>query len=197
MADPFTWAAIGIGASVGQGVFGAIGAMQQAQAQAGMYKYQSAIAQLNSEIAKGNRDYALATGETTAFFQGLKNRAQIGQAVARMGSSGVAVGTGSSGEVIESAKYIAGLESATIRNNAAREAYGFSVESTKQTAQAGMYDMAADNASKSGWIGAMSSILGSASSVSTKWSSANTSGLFGDNPFGKATGVSPNISLNY
>jgi hypothetical protein len=152
-----------------------------------MFQYRAGMAKLNQQIAEQNADYALATGETTAFFHGLRTRAQIGAATARMGASGVAVGSGSSKDVLEGARYISGLEAAAIRNNAARQAYGYKVAATQEGAQAGLYGMAAESAQQAGKLGVLGSILGGVSSVSSKWLSGTSSGLFNTNPLGATT----------
>lgn len=175
---------IGMAASVGQGIFGAMGAMQQGEAQGQMYGYQAAVARNNAIIAKQNADYSLATGEQKAMISGMKSRQEIGSAIARMGASGVAVGQGSSKDVLESAGKIAMMDQSIIRNNAAREAYGYEVAASGAMAQAGAYEAAGANARQAGGINALSSILGSASSVSSKWLSASSTGTFSSAPWG-------------
>lgn len=178
MADPFTMATIGMMASAGSGIIDAVGALQEGQAQSAMYQYQASVARVNAQIAKQNADYALSTGEQRAMMQGLKSRAAIGQAIARMGASGIAVGTGSSEDVLKSANEMARIDQGTIRNTFAREAYGYNVTASMQTAQAGMYDASAENALQAGNIKAISSILGGVSSVASKWSSGTSSGIY-------------------
>ena len=178
MADPFTWAAIGTAASAGGGILGAMGNMQQGQAQSGMYQYQAGVADVNAKIAKQNADYALATGETQAMTKGMEWRSRIGETTVRMGASGVAVGQGSSGDVIASEHKLANLDQGIIRNNAARQAYGYEVTASQDVAQAGMYRQAASDATSAGGLKAIGSILGGVSSVASKWSSGQSSGVY-------------------
>lgn len=179
MADPFTWAAVGTAASAGGGILGAIGNMNQGAAQSSMYQYQASVAAVNAQIAKQNADYALSTGETQAMVKGMDWRSKIGDTIAKMGASGVAVGQGSSADVLSSMHNIANLDQGIIRNNAARTAYGYEVTAAQDTAQVGMYNQAASDASKAGSINAFGSILGGVSSVASKWSSGSSSGIFG------------------
>lgn len=176
MADPFTMAVIGMTASAGSSLLGAAGAMQEGQSKSAMYGYQAGVARVNAEIAKKNADYALATGETRAMIQGMKGRAEHGQLIARMGASGVAVGHGSSKDVLESHTKLTNLDQGIIRNNAAREAYGYEVRAASETAQSGMYTSAAADASNAGSMKAFGSIIGGISSVSDKWMAGRSSG---------------------
>ena len=177
MADPFTWAALGTAASAGSSIFGAVGALAGAGAQSSQYQYQAGVADVNAQIAKQNADYELATGETQAMTKGMEWRSKISDARAKMGASGVAVGQGSSKDVLDSENKLANLDQGIIRN-AAHRAYGFEVSAAMDTAQAGAYRSAASNVQSAGLIGAFGSILGGVSSISS-WSSAQTSGIRG------------------
>lgn len=192
MADPVILGTIGIASSAMQGLVGMSAAGMQAEAQSKMYQYQAGVANLNKQIAKQNADYALATGETTAMIQGMRQRSQIGSATARFGASGIASGSGSSADVLRSMGQVAGLEQGIIRNNAARQAYGYEVAATQAGAQAGMYQGAAANAEAAGQMNIMSSLIGGISNVSSKWLSASQSGIFGDTA--KSSG---NVSSTY
>ena len=66
-----------------------------------------------------------------------------------------------------------------VHTNAARGAYGYEVESAKFDAEAGADRAAASNAEESGMIGAMTSLLSGASSVSSKWMQGSSMGLWG------------------
>ena|SRR5882757_386847 len=178
MADPLTIAGIGMGASAAGSILGAFGAEQGGQAQSQMYQYQAAIAQMNSKIAKQNADYTRAVGEVQAQQSGMKTRAQVGQTVATQGASGLDVNKGSNVAVRQSETEIGQYEQTVIRSNAAKKAYGYEVEAASDTAQANLDTMAASQAEKAGDIGALSSLLGGASSVSSKWLQGRQIGLF-------------------
>jgi len=179
MASPASLAIVGIGSSAAGGIFGAIGAKKTAAAQADMYRYQAGAAQFNKKIAEQNRDYALASGELEAGRYGLKAQQTAGSIKARQAASGISVNTGSAVDVQESAHSIAKTDMGTIRNNAARVAYGYSVEAMQQDLQSGLYMKAASNAKAAGNINAMSSLISGASSVASKWGQASSAGIFG------------------
>ena len=169
MADPATLALASGGAQAGGSLLSAFGAKQEGAAQAGMFQYQAGIAQLNQKIALQNRDYSLATGEQQAAQEGMKQRAIAGRTKAVQGASGIDMGSGSSVDVQTSEAKIAGMDLATIRNNAARKAYGFTVEAAQDTAQAGLDTMAASNVKQAANIKAMGSLISGVGGVADKW----------------------------
>ena len=169
MASPGVLAGVGAGAQAGGSLLSYFGAKREGAAQAGMYQYQSGIAQLNQKIAMQNRDYSLATGEQQAAEEGMKQRAIAGTTLARQGASGIDVGSGSSADVRTSQHDIATMDLATIRNNAARKAYGYTVEAAQDEAQSKLFDMAAVESKKAGDIKALGSLVSGVSGVSDKW----------------------------
>lgn len=179
MADPATLAIVGMGASAAGSLTSAFGSLQSGDASAGMYAYQSGMAQQRAKIARENRDYALATGEKEAARYGMGAGQRMGTITARQGASGIDIGSASSVDVRKSQQLVTEIDLATIRNNAARKAYGYELEAWGGEEQAKMYTKAGEGAREAGKIGAMSSILGGISSVSSKWLQGSSAGLFG------------------
>lgn len=178
--DPVTAIAVGgMAASAIGGVVSAVGSEQSGNAQKSMYDYQAGITSLNAQVSKQNASYALATGEVEAQQSGMQTRAQIGETKAIQGASGLDVNSGSGATVRSSEADIGAENQAVIRSNAAKRAYGYEVEATQATAQGQVDVMAGQNAQSAGQIGAISSILGGASSVSSKWLQANQQGIPG------------------
>lgn len=178
MADPVTMAAVSIGGSAISGAMGAAGAEQQGQAQSQMYQYQAGVAQINQQIANQNAQYAIAAGESKAQMAGIKTSQEIGAEKAGQGASGLDVNGVSATRVRESTLDVGSLDEATIRSNAARESYNYTVQGWQQGQQAIMDQMAASNAKSAGDMNAMSSIIGGASSVANKWLSYSKAGIF-------------------
>ncbi len=177
MAGPF--AAIGMGASLLGGVVGAVGAEQKGAADQAMYGYQSQVASMNARIAQQNAAYAQQAGGSAAYQSGLKTAALVGTQKANQGASGIDVNTGSPAGIRQTTTQLGQLDQNLIRTNYAKKAYGFEVESATKTAEAGADIIAGEQAKKAGDIGALSSILGAAGSVSSKWLQASSS--FGKN----------------
>lgn len=172
MADPITLgtlASIAIGASAASAIVGAAGALYTGFANAQAYKYQAGVAEVNQRIAKSNAEFSRSVGESKAETSGLKTRAMVGETIAKQGSSGFRAGEGSGEKVLESEHMLGEAEQDTVRSNAARAAYGHEVEAINFGAQSALYKNAATTSEISGGINATSSLLGGASSVSSKW----------------------------
>lgn len=170
---------IGIGASLAGGIMSAQGAEKSGQAQQQMFNYQAQVAMINSQIDKQNADYARNYGEQQSVIEGMKASQQAGAIKAAQGASNIDVNSGSAVEVQESQRKITSLDLTQIRSNAAKTAYDFDVKSVMDTNQATLDVMAGQNAKMTGDINATASILGTVSSVSSKWIQGSQAGLWG------------------
>jgi len=175
---------IGIGASLAGGIMGAEGAKQSAAGQQQMYNYQAGVARVNSQIDLQNADYARNMGETQSMQYGMKSREQQGQIKVAQAASNLDVNSGSAVDVQESQRKIAGMDTAQIRSNAAKTAYDFDVKSTMDLNQSTLDIMGGENAKTAGDIKAMESIIGGIGSVSSKWMTGNTAGMWGSGSSG-------------
>lgn len=177
--DPVTLTAISIGATVIGGGVATAGVLNKGSAEANMYTYQAGVAQMNKQIADQNAEYALAAGDSQAQIAGMQTRAQIGATKAQQGGSGLDVNSGTGVNVRQSEAEIGSANQAMIRANATREAYGYKVQGAQYDAQAGLDQYAAKTSKTAGNISAATSILGTASSVSTKWLDFSKQGIPG------------------
>lgn len=153
---------------IGAGV-SAYGSYQQGQSQNAMYQYQSRVAQINANIAQNNANYETVAGGIQAQVSGTKTADVVGQTRAGIAAGGLDTGSGSAKDVISSEEEVGQFEQGTIRNDAARKAYGFQVAQFGDVAQSNLDVAAGQGAETAGDIGTYSSILGGASSVSDKW----------------------------
>lgn len=165
--DPI--AMVSMGSSALGGITKAAGSIFEGQSKASMYNYQAGVANVNKQIALQNAVYSREVGETKAEQSGMKSRAQAGQIKAVQASRGLRLDSGSAVAVQDSQAQIARHEQAVIRSNAARAAYGHEVEALNFGAKAAMASSAAKQSKIGGFINAFSSILGGATSVSSKW----------------------------
>ncbi len=171
--------AVGIGTSLAGGLLSAFGASQAGQRQQDMFNYQAQVARINAQIDKQNEEYARNKGEIEATQYGMKARQQMGAIRAAQGASGIDVNSGSSVDVQNSQRKVSQMDITQIRSNAAKVAYDYDVKSTMDLNQATLDVMAGENAKKAGDINAMSSILGTVGSVSSKWLQGNQAGMWG------------------
>ena len=172
-------APIAIAGSLLGGAVGAAGAYAQGQSQAGMYNYRAGVARMNQQIALQNEAYQARAGETRALESGMATRYRLGQITASEGASNLSVNRGSAPLVRAGQGEIGRFEQGIIRENAGRAAYGEAVKATGFGAEATLDTMAAETSNTAGTVGAMSSILGGAASVSSKWMQGTSGGLFG------------------
>lgn len=168
----------GIGATAGGSLLSAGGSIASGFANKDMYDYQASIAQLNQQIDLQNAEFARQTGEQQATQSGMKSAQQAGQIKVAQAASGFDVRSGSNKQVQESQQRIAMMDQNQIRSNAARTAYGYQEQATVAGAQADLYKMAGSNSLTAGFIGAGSSVLGGAASVSNEWLQGSKVGLF-------------------
>lgn len=151
-------------ASMALGVVGA-GVQAMGSIQEGNYRAQ--VAENNAKIAGYNAQLATESGEIEASNQGLKTRAQIGEQKAAQGASGVDVNSGSAVDVRVASDILGMTDALTIKSNAAKQAYGFLTQQTSLLAEA-QQDRTA------GKIGAFSSLISGAASVTGEWARYNS-----------------------
>lgn len=171
--------AIGLGTSLAGGALSAFGAVSGGEANAKAYNYRAGMSRVNAAINMQNSDYALAAGETKARQYGMAAAQNMGKIKAGQAASGIDITSGTPKEVQESQQLITKIDNAQIRENAGRTAYGHRVQANNDLLQAGLDDMSASNSRRAGRISAIGSIIGTASSVSSKWLQGKQVGLWG------------------
>jgi hypothetical protein len=174
--DPVT---ISMGLTLAAGAVSAAGSMFSGAAAKTAANYQAGIAQQNAAIANQNAAFETAKGEVEAQQVGMKGRYQRGEALTTQAASGMDVNRGSNVNVRSSMADITSLNEATIRNSAARKAWGYEVEAAGDEANAALDRMKGSAAQTAGEFSAGASILGSASSVAGQWSKASQQGWKG------------------
>lgn len=152
-----------------------VGSVVSGIGQANAADYQSQVAANNAKIATQNAQWASQEGDVQATNQGLKDRANLGRTKAAFAANGVDVNSGSAADVQGSERQLGMVDSLTIRNNAARQAYGYQSQSTSFQAQSQLDTLTGDN-------DIAASLLGGASSLSK--------GIAQQGMFGNTNGVS-------
>lgn len=171
-------AGVGMGTSALGGLVSAYGQLKAGDASQKMYQYKAGLAQINQTLATQNADYTRKVGEVQAGESGMRSRFQMGKIVTGQAGSGIDINSGTGVNVRQGQTLIAQEDQSIIRANAARKAYGYDVEAAKEGSEATVDIVAGDEAKSASKIAALSSILGSASSVATKWSTASQYGLY-------------------
>jgi len=184
MADPVTMTAISLGTTaLGAGI-NAKAASNSAQAQSKAGYYQAGVAMLNAQLARQNADYASIKGESDAMRYGMKARQTRGEIIAGQSASGLDVNSGSSVDVRRGFDTVSKMDTDQIRQDAAKVAYNYRSQAQQFTNDAINSFRGAKSAERAGDMGVLSSIIGGASSVSSKWLDASKLGVFNKFNFG-------------
>lgn len=173
--------ALPVVALVATGVSAAVsayGSIKQGDAQASAANYQAAVAQQNQQLADQNAKVALEQGQQQEAAKREQSAQMISAQRATTAAFGIDPNHGSSARIQGDTAALGELDAATIRNNAARTAYGYTTQGINFGEQASLLQSQASSASAAGALGAFSSIVGGASSVSSKWTQFNTQGVF-------------------
>lgn len=178
MADPISMMAIASLATtvIGGGV-AAYGAYSKGSAEQNMYNYRAQVANINAGVAQEQSRAEIMAGGRQAEVSGLKTGQRTGMIRAAVGAGNLDVGSGSAKQVVASETEVGDYEQATIRNNAARKAYGYDVAAFGDITQANLDVAAGQGAKTASEFDVATSILGTASSVSDKWTKFGTEGV--------------------
>lgn len=175
--DPASMAAISIGTTLLSGAIGGAGASFSADASADAFNFKAGIAKLNADINKQNASWALNSGGIKAANYGLKAGQDIADTKVVQAASGLDVNSGSKSAVRDTQADVAKYDQDLIRADAAHTAHGYEVKAAADSAEAELDRTSASNAGKAGKLGILSSVIGTASSVASKWSQGKTIGI--------------------
>jgi hypothetical protein len=177
MADPITLGTIGaVGAGAG-GIIGGIGAKFSGEAQASADRYKAGVALLNKQINEQNASWARESGDIKGEEAGLKSGQDIAQTKSTQAASGFDVTGGTNEAVRDTQTKVAQFDQNVIQWDAAKTAWGFESKAATDQAESALDLSAADTASKAGTISEISSFIGGASSVASKWYQGKSVGI--------------------
>ena len=138
------------------------GDIMSSQANAAAAGYNAKIAGMNAGLATQNAQWEGAVGESQVGQAGLKAQQEEGKIKVNEAANGVDVNSGSAKDVQKTSSEMSMLNEMNIRSNAARQAYGFETKAVSDTAQANLDRTEQSRDKTAGYIGATTSILGSA-----------------------------------
>jgi hypothetical protein len=98
--------------------------------------YQGAALDQNATLADQQAQDAIARGAVTEHQQRTAVRSTIGSQRAALAAGGVDIGSGSAADVQANTAQLGEMDALTIRNNAARQAWGYSVEAAQDRSKA-------------------------------------------------------------
>ena len=151
-----------------------IQAAQQADAAKKAATFNAQVASNNATIDAQNRSSSLQQGEVEAQNAMRKQASVIGDQRAQMSANGVDITQGSAQDMLASTKFLGGIDVNTIQSNAARQAWGYSVQGMNDQNSATMETWKANSINPAA-IGAMTaggSLLSSVGSAASSYAGA-------------------------
>ncbi|RMD00067.1 hypothetical protein EAY64_05575 [Aquitalea palustris] len=152
----------------------AYGASQQAAAQQASANYQSQVMANNAIIAQDQATVAENNGQVAAMNHDLQTAQTFGAQRAAFGANGVDMSQGSALNTLATTQFMGQRDSATIMDNAMRQAWGYKTQAADYASNATAEKEIASSISSTAAVG--TSLLGSATQANSAWqtySSAN------------------------
>lgn len=174
-------------------VTSAVGTVSSSIASSNAADYQATVAGNNAKAARDNSEYAIAAGEKKAEAQSLKGAAAGGRIKTAQAANGVNVNTGSAVDVQEGQREAAGLDTATVMDNASLQAYGYRTAADNFEGEKSLKEAESENDLTAGGLKAAGGLLSSASSLGMKWSPSTGDSTFQGNPWGAESGNVPTL----
>lgn len=154
MCEPVT---IAYAVAAAAAAYGAYSASESSKAQA---EYQSDMAANQAKVSKYQADDAIVRGGEEAIKASREAERMRGTQVARLASNGLDISSGTPLSILEDTMYFGQQDANTIRNNAAREAWGYTTQAGAQTGSSQMFASVAK--SQNSGVAAGTSLLSSA-----------------------------------
>ena len=162
-------------AMAGAGI-SAVSTISQGIATRNAANYQAQVAANNAIVAQQNATRAEQAGEAAAENQSRKGAAELAKVKVAQAASGIDVNTGSAVDVQAGERQTNQLETETVFQNDLMKAYGYRVNAENFKAEQGLETAKADEAVPASILSATGSLLSSASSLGSKWSSSSSGG---------------------
>lgn len=148
---------------------GASSAFQSAGAARRQGAYSAAIDTQNAGLADAQARDAVARGTIAEDRQRQQTAGLAGSQRATAAANGIDVGSGSAADITSDTARMGELDALTIRNNAAREAYGYQVSAANDRAAAINAQQAGNNQAGADRAGGYSALLTGAGRLSQQW----------------------------
>jgi hypothetical protein len=152
-------------AGLGGGLLSGLGAYSSMEAQSANAAFQAQVAANNAQIAKQNFGLQIQSGEEAVSNDEMKLRTQLGTIKAGQAASGVDVNSGSFVSARTGAAETGTLDALTMRSNNARQAYGYEVQATSDTAESELLTAQSQQAAAAAPLAGIGSLLSSTSTV--------------------------------
>jgi hypothetical protein len=152
-------------AALAGGAVTAFGKYEGLESQSANAAFQAQVAANSAAIERTNYKLQIESGEQEVANQEMQLRSQVGTQKAGQAASGVDVNSGSAAASRAGTAEVGTLDALTKRSNNARQAYGFEVAATSDTAESQLLERESSQASAMAPIAATGSLLSSASTA--------------------------------
>lgn len=139
--------------------------LQAAQAASLRGRFENDIAERNAKLAEKQGEDALNVGNFEENRMRLQTEQEEGATRAAAGASGASVASGSAVDVRASQQLVGDVDALTIRNNAARQAWGYDVEAANERMQGRLALLAGENEAATERTGAATTLLTGAANM--------------------------------
>lgn len=143
------------------------GAYGESRAQKQALEYGATVDRNNAMLSEWQAADSLNRGEKTWQKHNLDVAALKGTQKAVMASHGVALDEGSAARILTDTDFLGALDAQTIRNNAAKESFGYEAQATQYRNDAAMKDYGASGISPK--RAGLTALLSGGASVASKW----------------------------
>lgn len=166
---------------------------QDAQAASLRGRFENDVAERNAQLAERQGRDTVNRGALEEDRQRLETRQSIGSARAAAAASGVDVSSGSGAAVAATQSLLGDLDALTIRNDAARQAWGYDVEAANSRTQGRLALLSGENEAATHRAASVSTLLTGATSMYNQFSGmrASKSGSPTSAPAFKAGTIKP------
>lgn len=162
-----TLANIATGLQVAGAANTVLGSYNQSKAAKAAYEYQAAVQRNNAQLAEWQAQDAIARGQKAEQSQRLKVAQLKSTQRAGFAARGVALDEGSALNILNDTDYMGNLDALTLRDNAAKEAWGYRTQGANAASDAALLSGRAEAESPFG--AAASSLLTGAGAVASSW----------------------------
>lgn len=129
-------AAAGLGLQIVGTGMSVIGSYNQAKTQKASLMYEAAVASNNAKMADYQGSQALLIGQQLEQNERLKTAQSIGSARTAMAANGIDLGEGTANDVLTTTTMMGERDALTIKDNAARQKWAYSVQAMNYRAEA-------------------------------------------------------------
>lgn len=172
-------AKLALGLEGAQTGLGFMQGQQAAQAASLRGRFENDVAERNAEIADKQAADAINTGTLDANRALGETGQQSSSTRAALAAQGVDITTGSAAAQTASQQLIGDVDALTIRDNAARQAWGFDVQAANQRMQGRLAQLAGENEAATDRVSSVSTLLTGAASAYTLAKRARLPGTSG------------------